>query len=223
MRSAVTVAVTISTSFPLTSLPECRIVSPWSDGHRRLSMTSTRNFQDLRGHNFGRWSVMGKAPSKPGSRESHWFCQCTCPAATRKTILRSSLVLGRSTSCGCLRRVDPNRTEKYCSKCDEIKPIENFGINRSSPDGHRNICLYCRRDHNLRMTHNISQEDFNQRYEEQQGRCAICRREKPLEVDHSHETGEVRGLLCGSCNRALGLMKDDPEALSVAADYVRLG
>lgn len=60
---------------------------------------------------------------------------------------------------------------------------------------------------------------------EQRWRCAICdRRPYPagsrLVVDHDHATGTVRGLLCGPCNSALGLMGDKPERLFTAARYL---
>lgn len=51
--------------------------------------------------------------------------------------------------------------------------------------------------------------------------CAICETEpKTWHIDHCHSTGKVRGLLCGSCNMALGLMKDDPVRLSKAQEYL---
>lgn len=56
--------------------------------------------------------------------------------------------------------------------------------------------------------------------------CDICgsidsgARGKPFRIDHCHETGIVRGLLCHPCNIAIGSMKDDPERLRAAADYV---
>lgn len=59
--------------------------------------------------------------------------------------------------------------------------------------------------------------------ESQGGRCAICDDlpiTTPLAVDHDHTTGQLRALLCGSCNRALGLFKDDYRVVTAAADYI---
>ncbi len=50
--------------------------------------------------------------------------------------------------------------------------------------------------------------------------CAICGSLEDLKVDHCHETGEIRGVLCHHCNVALGHMRDDPERLRKAADYL---
>ncbi|MGK2948022.1 MAG: endonuclease domain-containing protein, partial [Acidimicrobiales bacterium] len=45
--------------------------------------------------------------------------------------------------------------------------------------------------------------------------------DRPLVVDHDHRTGAVRGLLCGPCNRAIGLLRDSPVVCRLAAEYLR--
>ena len=58
--------------------------------------------------------------------------------------------------------------------------------------------------------------------EDQQCKCKICgnKPQKPLHVDHCHETKKVRGLLCHQCNVALGHMNDDPQRLEKAISYL---
>ena len=55
---------------------------------------------------------------------------------------------------------------------------------------------------------------------EQRGQCAICQRDARLVLDHSHATRLVRGALCITCNRALGMFRDDPRLMRRAAVYV---
>lgn len=72
----------------------------------------------------------------------------------------------------------------------------------------------------------ITVEEHDRLEAEQGGTCAICggvNKNMALCIDHDHSTGEVRGLLCNLCNRAIGLMKDDPELLVKAAEYIRKG
>lgn len=71
--------------------------------------------------------------------------------------------------------------------------------------------------------------------EKQKHKCKICQQKIELlgqtrkditnrtgaNVDHCHETGKIRGLLCTSCNRALGLFKDDPTILTNAINYLK--
>ena len=59
---------------------------------------------------------------------------------------------------------------------------------------------------------------------EQGGVCAVCRRAdksgKRLAVDHHHDTGRVRGLLCSNCNPGIGYFEESPELMRLAIDYL---
>ena len=69
--------------------------------------------------------------------------------------------------------------------------------------------------------YNFTIDEYAAMYDEQEGKCAICGCEADrLDVDHSHLTDRIRGLLCGPCNRAIGIMADDPSRLRKAADYL---
>jgi hypothetical protein len=66
----------------------------------------------------------------------------------------------------------------------------------------------------------LSPVEYRKMGEAQDWRCAICRSEVPLEVDHGHESKRVRGLLCGHCNRAIGFLRDNPLIAKAAARYL---
>jgi hypothetical protein len=77
----------------------------------------------------------------------------------------------------------------------------------------------------LRRNYGITAEDYDRMLSEQGGACAVCGggprgNHKYLSVDHDHATGVVRGLLCTTCNPAIGMFKDDPALLRRAADYL---
>ena len=79
------------------------------------------------------------------------------------------------------------------------------------------------REWHLRRRFGMSIADYDDLLLRQRGGCAICG--KPpgkisLHVDHDHETGRIRGLLCVGCNNALGQFHDDPDLLTRAIDYV---
>lgn len=86
---------------------------------------------------------------------------------------------------------------------------------------------------NLNDLYGMTIEDYDRLAESQNHVCAICGGVNPehgrygtqfrLAVDHNHKTGAVRGLLCNRCNRALGLIKDDPALLKSALDYLSAG
>jgi RNA polymerase subunit RPABC4/transcription elongation factor Spt4 len=70
----------------------------------------------------------------------------------------------------------------------------------------------------------VSQEEFDAKFESQGEACAICgssdSRGSSWHTDHSHLTGEFRGVLCRFCNWLLGFANDNPEVLRKAAQYL---
>jgi hypothetical protein len=94
---------------------------------------------------------------------------------------------------------------------------------KSNPDGTRQRTW----KYMLRQRYGITIADYMALLEKQEGVCAICRgpetypgRER-LAVDHCHATGIVRGLLCNHCNRAIGFLRENPEVVDRAANYLR--
>ncbi len=82
-----------------------------------------------------------------------------------------------------------------------------------------------KRDNELQKKFGINLPTFEKILEEQNRVCYICEQENnnsggSLAVDHNHKTGQVRGLLCGNCNRALGLLQDSPDLLRKALTYL---
>lgn len=74
--------------------------------------------------------------------------------------------------------------------------------------------------HSLRYNYGLSLEDWNSMNEAQDGRCRLCRRKRKLFVDHCHETGRVRSLLCSRCNTGMGCFEDSVDMLKRAIHYL---
>ena len=88
------------------------------------------------------------------------------------------------------------------------------------------------RERHLICTYGITSEEYEKMRKSQKGRCAICGQKETikkrstgtmhsLSVDHDHKHNVVRGLLCGNCNRALGLFFDNEEILQKAIQYLK--
>jgi hypothetical protein len=104
--------------------------------------------------------------------------------------------------------------ETKCPKCTAALLKENARGYQPKPVSLATIRKY-----------GLTQSRFHEMAAKQGGGCAICGRAPRgiagLFVDHNHETGEVRGLLCSGCNTGLGGFGDDPDALTKAAAYLR--
>lgn len=113
----------------------------------------------------------------------------------------------------------------YCKACYRVRfssPVEKVkAAARSAQRRADNPNI--RRNDALRK-YGLDVDSFAQIVEQQGGGCAICGATEDLHVDHCHSVGVVRGVLCGRCNRGLGMFKDDPARLSAAVTYLlRIG
>jgi hypothetical protein len=72
-----------------------------------------------------------------------------------------------------------------------------------------------------RRRYGITNAEWDVLFASQGGLCAICRTKPPVDVDHHHGTGEIRGLLCRGCNVGLGQLGDSIEGLQRAIEYLR--
>jgi hypothetical protein len=85
----------------------------------------------------------------------------------------------------------------------------------------------CKSDSRYSGKYGFPASEYRAMFDRQDGKCALCgegskgwSRGRPLHVDHCHNTGHFRGLLCGDCNTALGRFGDDPARLRRAIDYL---
>jgi len=128
-----------------------------------------------------------------------------------------------------------------CSSCGESRPTSAFRKEPQLRRGYRSKCNVCRNaerrarydpEKNREVTqrkawnvrawrYGVSIAELQTLLAVQAGMCAICHKPmvKPC-VDHDHDSGRVRGLLCHSCNNLLGLADDSPERLENAKQYL---
>ncbi|MFF4581359.1 endonuclease VII domain-containing protein [Streptomyces sp. NPDC001389] len=113
---------------------------------------------------------------------------------------------------------------KRCRSCGEVKPQSEWHKNATASDGLATCCKPCKaargRAGHLKRSHGITEAQRDEMITAQGGVCVICRMAPAEHVDHDHQTGKVRGVLCFSCNAALGQFKDRPDVIRRAAAYV---
>ena len=115
---------------------------------------------------------------------------------------------------------------KTCTRCREVKPLdtEHYPLHNRTKSGFDSWCRSCRSTYRSEISRGkfrdvISDEDLK-KLKSTTKECVICGSEEPLVVDHDHNTGEIRGMLCNHCNRGLGHFRDDPALLEFAAQYL---
>ena len=177
--------------------------------YQRESGRHAANFRDLSGQRFGKRIVLSwnSSPIYRGKKGSSlWDVLCDCG---KRSVVTTS-ALKSSTSCGC----DLAYTELSGKARRSLVPAKI-----RANHGHRKAFFH------------LSPEQFQERIEGQNNRCAVCGTEfvRTPHVDHNHSccSGQktcgkcVRGLLCHQCNCGLGNFHDDPDLMQKAIDYLR--
>ena len=135
-----------------------------------------------------------------------------------------------------------------CPICKEVKDFETgFYPNKASRTGYAAHCIVCSnelsrkrpteerheayikykrtgRNNKLVKNFGITIEQYEQMLADQNGECAICGgtdKKKSLAVDHDHETGKIRGLLCGRCNPSVGFLLNSVERAQKIIEYIK--
>lgn len=128
---------------------------------------------------------------------------------------------------------------KICSKCKESKELNEFAKTGRREGLYSSLCKHCSskkasewnkknplkrrassRRNKLKSLYGLTEAQFEQMKIDQNSKCAICERKLKLVIDHDHETGKIRGLLCNSCNRGIGYLQDSENILKKAMVYV---
>jgi hypothetical protein len=115
-----------------------------------------------------------------------------------------------------------------------MKPFEEFHRDSAARDGRRPECKACtaarrkawyaaNRQREIARVKEWQQANAERVNEGQRRNRARPERDASLHLDHCHETGEIRGILCGTCNQGLGMFGEDAELLDAAARYLREG
>lgn len=139
---------------------------------------------------------------------------------------------------------------KVCSKCDKIKELSEFNKNNQQKDGYYGYCKACygkRRKiyrKNTKVAHRgmiqgitykfkMTEASLQDMMHKQQGCCAICgvdfgskltnHNGRQYAIDHSHDTGKVRGLLCMACNMYVGAMEAQKSGPDIVLEYIKRG
>lgn len=115
-----------------------------------------------------------------------------------------------------------------CKECFKARASQYYLDNKSVVLERMAKDWLSQKERVLRRKYNMSLQDYIDMYETQDGKCAICNRhhelfdkaKDQLVVDHDHDTGKVRKLLCNNCNTGLGMFKESTNLLKLASEYL---
>jgi hypothetical protein len=184
------------------------------------------HLQKARGYcptHYAQWLREGKITSTVIQHREPVAAHCTAPECFNPVKSRGlcGMHWARVKRHGALEKPDRKTLRASCTVPGCVRPRYANGF----------CSRHDQRARGYRTRHNLSDAEILHVFEHIGGRCQICKRPQGtkngttfrthgLYLDHDHGTGKLRGLLCNSCNRVLGMMKDNPHWLRKAADYL---
>lgn len=133
--------------------------------------------------------------------------------------------------------------KKRCSHCKEVKDISNFCKNKSTKDGYHHQCKKCASEYALaysktktgkingkfnmlKYRYGLTRDEYHDLINKQKNKCCICGDELKTGtgksgIDHNHETGKVRGILCRNCNILIGYLECNKHKINIAMKYIK--
>ncbi|TFV66240.1 UNVERIFIED_ORG: hypothetical protein E4P37_07420 [Bacillus sp. AZ43] len=113
---------------------------------------------------------------------------------------------------------------RWCPSCEQAVAHENYVRNAGTSSGFGSRCKACNNAANsdayFSRMYGLTRSEIDDLRARQSDLCAICDAPGPEHLDHDHSSGRVRRLLCQRCNQGLGLFRDDPFLLRMAALYI---
>lgn len=128
------------------------------------------------------------------------------------------------------RSQSKDKLRSFCKECDNVLAtkwaVENPEKRKETTKKYRDANPSKIKNLVLKDRYNITIDDYNLILKIQDNKCAVCYIDKnslkrDLDVDHNHITNKVRGLLCGKCNKALGLLNDSVFILENLITYLK--
>lgn len=165
------------------------------------------------------------APYTPEATRVCSSCQAEKPLTTDNffSSKRRSGFGGACKICTTARRVACEQRIKAADPAELARRRSIYRLRHKAR--HPERIKAAQRAADLRRGYGITPEQYDELLSKQAGLCKICGSQvaRRLVVDHNHETGQVRGLLCSNCNVAIGLFGENVERMLAAIEYVRNG
>lgn len=144
--------------------------------------------------------------------------------------------------CPTCKEREKKKNQSYCEVCMKAVALKSYYKNKDKPsnverrkqynatiDRRRNekrrkndpLYKYSQKNWYLNRNYGITINQFEDMYKNQNGKCAVCGIKEATHVDHNHDTGAVRQLLCNTCNSSIGMAQESFELLDRLSAYLK--